>query len=255
MRGWRNRQTRWIQVPVPERAWGSTPPRAPAESPAGLGPAGLSLVPDMDSGTDWSRPWLLTVCEEHLRVAGPSGATDEPRACCSSRGNGVRAPSLRRRAAHRRHQYAGRSRCGRGWGVRRAGDPAAGRMHGLSAAAIEIAGLRLPADRAGRRDELGQSRRRTGPDRCGAALCLVKEGAETGAGTDRGPRARSARVVFHVKHDGRPDAADGRGCMPEGQGRWADRVPAKAGEGFSTGGRLSTRAAAVRSPGCTVCTS
>ncbi len=28
MRGWRNRQTRWIQVPVPERAWGFNSPLA-----------------------------------------------------------------------------------------------------------------------------------------------------------------------------------------------------------------------------------
>lgn len=28
MRGWRNRQTRWIQVPVPARAWGFNSPLA-----------------------------------------------------------------------------------------------------------------------------------------------------------------------------------------------------------------------------------
>lgn len=31
MRGWRNRQTRWIQVPVPERAWGFNSPLAHQE--------------------------------------------------------------------------------------------------------------------------------------------------------------------------------------------------------------------------------
>ena len=33
MRGWRNRQTRWIQVPVPERAWGFNSPLAHREKP------------------------------------------------------------------------------------------------------------------------------------------------------------------------------------------------------------------------------
>ncbi len=33
MRGWRNRQTRWIQVPVPERAWGFNSPLAHREEP------------------------------------------------------------------------------------------------------------------------------------------------------------------------------------------------------------------------------
>src|SRR6059058_5154379 len=33
MRGWRNRQTRWIQVPVPERAWGFNSPLAHSEEP------------------------------------------------------------------------------------------------------------------------------------------------------------------------------------------------------------------------------
>lgn len=33
MRGWRNRQTRWIQVPVPERAWGFNSPLAHHEEP------------------------------------------------------------------------------------------------------------------------------------------------------------------------------------------------------------------------------
>lgn len=33
MRGWRNRQTRWIQVPVPERAWGFNSPLAHHRSP------------------------------------------------------------------------------------------------------------------------------------------------------------------------------------------------------------------------------
>lgn len=33
MRGWRNRQTRWIQVPVPARAWGFNSPLAHHEEP------------------------------------------------------------------------------------------------------------------------------------------------------------------------------------------------------------------------------
>lgn len=33
MRGWRNRQTRWIQVPVPERAWGFNSPLAHSGTP------------------------------------------------------------------------------------------------------------------------------------------------------------------------------------------------------------------------------
>ena len=33
MRGWRNRQTRWIQVPVPERAWGFNSPLAHQREP------------------------------------------------------------------------------------------------------------------------------------------------------------------------------------------------------------------------------
>lgn len=33
MRGWRNRQTRWIQVPVPERAWGFNSPLAHQRKP------------------------------------------------------------------------------------------------------------------------------------------------------------------------------------------------------------------------------
>jgi hypothetical protein len=33
MRGWRNRQTRWIQVPVPARAWGFNSPLAHSEKP------------------------------------------------------------------------------------------------------------------------------------------------------------------------------------------------------------------------------
>ena len=33
MRGWRNRQTRWIQVPVPARAWGFNSPLAHSEEP------------------------------------------------------------------------------------------------------------------------------------------------------------------------------------------------------------------------------
>lgn len=33
MRGWRNRQTRWIQVPVPARAWGFNSPLAHQEEP------------------------------------------------------------------------------------------------------------------------------------------------------------------------------------------------------------------------------
>src|SRR4051812_10349268 len=33
MRGWRNRQTRWIQVPVPARAWGFNSPLAHRGTP------------------------------------------------------------------------------------------------------------------------------------------------------------------------------------------------------------------------------
>lgn len=33
MRGWRNRQTRWIQVPVPERAWGFNSPSRTRRKP------------------------------------------------------------------------------------------------------------------------------------------------------------------------------------------------------------------------------
>lgn len=36
MRGWRNRQTRWIQVPVPERAWGFNSPLAHSTQVGGI---------------------------------------------------------------------------------------------------------------------------------------------------------------------------------------------------------------------------
>lgn len=45
MRGWRNRQTRWIQVPVPERAWGfNSPSRTERNRRNGFSPETKVLV-------------------------------------------------------------------------------------------------------------------------------------------------------------------------------------------------------------------
>lgn len=68
MRGWRNRQTRWIQVPVPARAWGFNSPLAHNEIPMkrvsvsdeghGRGPflVVLAVVRDCTSWTPYATP-------------------------------------------------------------------------------------------------------------------------------------------------------------------------------------------------------
>jgi hypothetical protein len=64
MRGWRNRQTRWIQVPVSERTWGFNSPLAHRETPtkwvsAGDGMAGRGpfLVVGGLEAWSWGLRW------------------------------------------------------------------------------------------------------------------------------------------------------------------------------------------------------
>lgn len=82
MRGWRNRQTRWIQVPVPARAWGFNSPLAhrgdgspPDESPGG-GPflmCGRSHVSGGGRAHAVSRTGAPRVCRRRRRPVSWDG--------------------------------------------------------------------------------------------------------------------------------------------------------------------------------------
>ena len=57
-REWRNRQTRWLQVPVPERAWGFNSPLAHE----------WKMVSDQEFYTPDRGPFSLEVLEEVLSL-------------------------------------------------------------------------------------------------------------------------------------------------------------------------------------------
>lgn len=100
MRGWRNRQTRWIQVPVPARAWGFNSPLAHrGDGPIVIITVGPSPFPRSVVRCDESLRWWDGAARVRPVRRKPSSAVIE---------GGDQQSEKRDRRAHRDHRQGHR---------------------------------------------------------------------------------------------------------------------------------------------------
>ena len=117
MRGWRNRQTRWIQVPVPARAWGFNSPLAHTVETGGIHrmPPVSHARGECGGGMTCEEHLMILFvverCADHLR-GRPSEAPRGPRKRTGRAPAGPPPRRRLRRAAETRPQSARRARPG-----------------------------------------------------------------------------------------------------------------------------------------------
>lgn len=195
MRGWRNRQTRWIQVPVPERAWGfnsplahsGVPKRRAPDSDESRSPGSVSRCVDQGVGlrdaTVAASPFRRACpCEPHHSSGGcrSAGCSSGAKAPGGAPAVGVRCRPRVRPSAHVGvFRGSGRREPGR---VRpeRAPHPARSAGHGVR---------RCPAASC---LSAAMGRSGSGGDACGRGLAVAAACVRVAGGFAEGLRHRRA---------------------------------------------------------------